>query len=120
MRAARESLLASLGRRWARTPRHPVRLLALLAAFVAAGADARESADGRSLYDMHCSMCHGAGGEGAMAGTPDFRRGDALLRSDQSLLKRIQEGKNVCPSYWGVLSEQEILAVIVQLRRLKR
>ena len=53
-----------------------------------------------------------------MAGVPDFNRPGSLLQSDKSLLTRIQSGKNACPAYRGILTEQKIFDVIAYIRSL--
>lgn len=73
---------------------------------------------GSSIYRQHCLMCHGNDGRGSMAGAPDFKRGQGLMQSDKALLGRIQNGKNACPAYRGILDEQEILDVIAYIRTL--
>ena len=73
---------------------------------------------GRKIYQQHCVMCHGNDGRGSMAGAPDFKRGQGLMQSDQALLARIQNGKNACPAYRGILDEQDSLDVIAFIRTL--
>lgn len=74
--------------------------------------------NGSNLYRMHCAQCHGVNGKSVMAGAPDFDRPGSLLKSDGSLLTRIQAGKNACPAYRGILSEQKIFDVIAFIRTL--
>ncbi|MDH3538044.1 MAG: c-type cytochrome [Gammaproteobacteria bacterium] len=73
---------------------------------------------GANIYRMHCAQCHGVNGRSVMAGAPDFDRPDSLLKPDDSLLSRIQSGKNACPAYRGILSEQKIFDVIAFIRTL--
>jgi cytochrome c6 len=73
---------------------------------------------GRSTYQRHCVSCHGVNGSPSMAAAPNFKRGQGLLQSDQSLLQRIQVGKNACPAYRGILDDQQILDVIAYIRTL--
>lgn len=73
---------------------------------------------GRNIYQQHCAMCHGVNGTASMAGAPDFKRGEGLMQSDHTLLKRIQVGKNACPAYRGILTEQQIFDVIAFVRAL--
>ena len=74
--------------------------------------------NGSKIYRTHCLRCHGASGRSAMAGAPDLDRPGSLLQSDKSLLPRIQNGKNACPAFRGILSEQEIFDVIAYIRTL--
>ncbi len=79
---------------------------------------ASDLARGGMVYSTHCAGCHGANGQGMMAGAPEFNRPGALLQSDRSLLSRIQSGNRACPAYLGILSEQEIFDVIAFIRSL--
>ena len=73
---------------------------------------------GRDIYQRHCAMCHGVNGSAGMAGAADFKRGQGLMQSDRSLLERIQSGKNACPAYRGILTEQQTFDVIAYIRTL--
>ena len=74
--------------------------------------------NGRQIYQRHCAMCHGNNGNSVMPGAANFNRGEGLFQSDYSLLARIKSGKNACPAYRGILSEQKIFDVIAYLRTL--
>ncbi len=74
--------------------------------------------NGRKIYQQHCAMCHGNNGNSVMAGAANFNRGEGLFQSDYSLLARIKSGKNACPAYRGILSEQKIFDVIAYIRTL--
>lgn len=93
-------------------------IVSLFAVFFSANSAASDVADGRQLYQRHCAMCHGQNGDSVMGGAPSFSRGEGLFQSDHSLLKRIRSGKNACPAYRGILSEQEIFNVIAFMRTL--
>ena len=73
---------------------------------------------GQKIYQQNCSICHGANGNSTMANAANFKRGEGLFQSDQSLLKRIQNGKRACPAYRGILTEQKIFDVIAYIRTL--
>jgi cytochrome c6 len=77
-----------------------------------------DTTNGAKLYVTYCASCHGRKGEGVMPGTPDFRRGIALMQPDSKLLARVQRGKNAMPGYLGILKERDILDVIAHLRTL--
>ena len=48
---------------------------------------------GRAIYAAHCSACHGANGQGALPGTPNFSlQGGVLSLPDSVLLNRIENG----------------------------
>jgi mono/diheme cytochrome c family protein len=73
---------------------------------------------GGATYQRHCAQCHGGNGSPTMAGAADFKRGQGMMQSDQSLLARIQKGKNACPAFFGVLNKQQTLDVIAHIRTL--
>lgn len=82
-------------------------------------AHAADPVKGRKLYTTHCAMCHGKSGHGVMPGTPNFTRGDTLLRPDNALLSGIKAGKGAMPSYYGILTDRKILDIIAFLRSLR-
>lgn len=104
------------------TWRYRASISALMGLFLlfAAAADAADPRKGSQTYKLHCSMCHGETGHKAMPSAPDFYRGDGMFQSDLSLLRRIEAGKNACPSYRGILKQQDILDVIAHIRTLRR
>ncbi|HEX4943955.1 MAG TPA: cytochrome c [Usitatibacteraceae bacterium] len=94
----------------------------LLVAGIAAAAPVR-AADlvrGSQVYALHCAICHGPAGQGGIPGAPKFNRGERLLQSDMALLESVRRGRNIMPSFAGVLRDREILDVIAYLRTLQR
>jgi len=79
---------------------------------------AADSIRGRELYTIHCAGCHGATGAPVMPGSPDLKRGQALLRPDGQLLNMIRSGRGAMPGYLGILKERDILDIIAHLRTL--
>ncbi len=79
---------------------------------------ASDVVNGGQIYRQHCAMCHGNKGNSVMVGAANFNRGEGLFQSDYSLLARIKSGKNACPAYRGILSEQKIFDVIAYIRTL--
>ncbi|RRJ85265.1 c-type cytochrome [Aestuariirhabdus litorea] len=73
---------------------------------------------GSEIYLMECSRCHGNQGRGDMAGGIDLSLGDGLRVSDEQLFRRIENGKGGCPSFFGILDEEQIQDVIAHLRTL--
>ena len=57
-------------------------------------------------------------GISVMPGAPNFARGERLLQPDLMLLATIKAGKNVMPSFQGILSDNDILNVIAYIRTL--
>lgn len=89
--------------------------LFLLLADISYAADPKR---GGELYATHCMVCHGASGIGVMPNTPNFAQNEALMQPDSSLLVSISSGKGIMPAYQGILTDQDILDVIVFLRTL--
>jgi cytochrome c6 len=93
-------------------------LLLFLLVFYSSFSQAADTVKGGELYRLHCALCHGLSGVNIMPNAPNFTRGESLLQPDLSLLASIKSGKNAMPSYNGILSDQDILDVIVYLRTL--
>ena len=85
------------------------------------GAPGRVNAQGSSLYNSKCSVCHGTGGKGdtpagKSMGVPDLTKsskGDAELRGI------IEKGRNKMPAYGKSLKAQEIDGLVAYIRSLK-
>lgn len=71
---------------------------------------------GRSLYENRCAGCHGPDGIPQVAGIPNFKMGEGLMKPDQQLLTFIQNGKGVMPGFKGVISDTEIRDIIAHVR----
>ncbi|MDR2877953.1 MAG: cytochrome c [Chromatiales bacterium] len=82
-------------------------------------ANAADSNNGRQLYMQHCQNCHGADGKGQLPGTPNFARGEGLLKPDLELVRTIRAGRGMMPSFEGMLKEEELLDVVAFLRTLR-
>ena len=96
--------------------------LTLLALFVlsfgSGKAQAADTINGGKLYAVHCVSCHGTTGVTIMPDAPNFTQGEGLLKPDFVLLSSIKNGINAMPAYQGILTDQDILDVIVYLRTL--
>lgn len=81
---------------------------------------------GTRVFAQRCALCHGPDGHGDGPGSkalnpkPRNFHDKAYMSSktDAELLKTIHEGKGVMPKWGGVLSEQEITAVLAHVREL--
>src|SRR5262249_40528167 len=96
-------------------------LLVLLAlAMIARPALADDVAD---LYKSKCQMCHGADGKGSPAGQKmgvrDFHAPEVAKESDAEMFKITKEGKGKMPRQEGKLTDDQIKALIVYIRKLK-
>ena len=82
------------------------------------GAFAADPIRGKSLFSMHCAACHASIETGAIPDVPGMDIGDALMKSDLELLNSINSGRNMMPSFQGILNNIEILDVIAYMRSL--
>lgn len=85
-----------------------------------ATSNAADTIKGGQIYASYCASCHGVNGVPLMSDAPNFARSERLLRPDVFVVTAIREGKNSMPSYQGVLSDSEILDVVVYLRTLEK
>ena len=95
-------------------------LLAMVFAISPHQALASNIIKGHVIYQKNCIICHGNNGLSTMAGAANFNRGEGLLKPDHVLMERVKKGNNACPSYFGILKEQQIFDVIAYIRTLQR
>ncbi len=97
-------------------------LATLLVAAVAAGFSgdlyASDMFKGKKLYNSHCALCHGMGGQPTMPGAPNFLRQEGILKPDFTLLATIRAGRNAMPAYQGILTDRDIMDVIAYIRTM--
>lgn len=74
--------------------------------------------NGQQLYMLHCAGCHGMNGISVVPDAKNFSRVELMAQPDQSLLNVIRSGRNMMPSYLGILSDQEMISVINYIRTL--
>jgi cytochrome c6 len=82
-------------------------------------------ADGPALYASKCVICHGKNGSGTAAlrakGQPDLTSAQwHQSHSDDQIASRIRDGKGKMPGFKNKLSEDEIRALVKQVRALKK
>lgn len=80
--------------------------------------NAADTARGGELYAAHCADCHGASGVSVMPDAPNFAQNEGLMKPDSLLLETISKGSGGMPAYSGMLSNQDMLDVIVFIRTL--
>jgi len=100
---------------------HCLRLIVVL--MLAAMASPAWSADvikGKILYNQHCQNCHGAQGRPQLPGSPDFSRGERLLRSDHDLIMAIRHGTGMMPAFEGRFENEDFFNLVAYLRTLRR
>ena len=71
---------------------------------------------GSNIYTQYCVNCHGGDGRGEVAGTPSFREGRLMSRATSELMETVRTGRNLMPSFRGILEEQQIDDVSTYIR----
>lgn len=107
-----------------RTPNvmHPSFLLVQFIVLMAMSIHSAVAADlvkGQSLYQIHCSGCHGEKGISVSPETPSFARGERLFQSDSALIDVVRSGNKAMPAFIGILQDREIMDVITYARTLQ-
>lgn len=85
----------------------------------------RSSADGAALYGSKCAICHGRNGSGTpqwkAKGQPDLSTAEwQRSHSDSQIAERIRLGKGKMPGFGKKLSEEEVMALVKQVRNFKK
>lgn len=81
--------------------------------------------EAKDLYAQHCARCHGADGKGNTAlgrtfKAPDLTKPNVQRRSNSRFTKSIKNGRGNMPAFAKKLSAQDITALILYIRSLKR
>ncbi len=81
--------------------------------------------DGPGIYASKCVICHAKNGIGTPAwrakGQPDLSSSDwQKTHSDDQIATRIREGKGKMPGFRNKLSDEEIAALVKQVRALRK
>jgi mono/diheme cytochrome c family protein len=74
--------------------------------------------NGSKIYNKHCVNCHGSSGMGEVPDTPNFTRGEGIMKPDSQLIRHLQIGSGPAPAFGNILSEREMLDVITYIRSL--
>ncbi len=87
---------------------------------------AGDAANGKTLYEGKCIICHGAGGTPVMPGIPIFSKGETLDKEIAVLKKSILEGMipegrmaPPMPPMKGQMSDAEIDDILAYIFSLK-
>ncbi len=96
--------------------------LALVAALIAADSPAHAGGPGAggALYDRYCAKCHGFDGFPNLPGTPDFTRGESLMKTDPELIAAIRFGVLSMPGFDQTIDKEGLLDVVFYIRTLQR
>ena len=86
-------------------------------------AQAQTAPDGTALYKTKCAMCHGPDGTGKTpAGLKlkvrDLQSPEVQKQSDSDLAAGIAKGKDKMPAFGKTLNDDQIKAVVAQIREL--
>lgn len=97
-------------------------LVLTLTLLVAATATARAGPieSGREVYDRYCAGCHGSDGRPVLPGTPDFTRGETLMKTDQQLMDAIRFGVSSMPGFDQTIDNEGLINVLFYIRTLER
>ena len=84
------------------------------------------AAEGKALYETTCVACHGANGQGAVPGVPDFAKGGRLSKPDAELVANILKGFQTKGSPMAMppkggnpnLTAEDAKALVIYLRTL--
>ena len=82
-------------------------------------------ANGKSLYEANCAVCHGPQGRGDGPGAsglnppPPDLRGPAVAWSDGQIAAQIQNGRGAMPPFRAVLNDEGIWSVVRYVRALQ-
>lgn len=81
--------------------------------------------DGAALYGSNCAICHGRNGAGTpqwkSKGQPDLSTAEwQKSHSDAQIAERIKQGKGKMPPFGKKLSEEDVAALVKQVRHLRK
>ena len=81
--------------------------------------------DGAALYGSNCAICHGRNGAGTPAwkskGQPDLSTAEwQKSHSDAQIAERIKQGKGKMPPFAKKLSEEDVVALVKQVRKFRK
>jgi mono/diheme cytochrome c family protein len=86
---------------------------------------ASAQAQAPATYTSKCQMCHGATGlgdtpAGKAMGATSFKSPAAEKATDTEIATIIKSGKGKMPAFTGKLSDPEITALVVYIRKLQK
>ncbi|WP_206485999.1 c-type cytochrome [Thalassotalea sp. G2M2-11] len=73
---------------------------------------------GAKTYAKVCAGCHGFSGIAYYVNSPSFALGERLEKSNATLKKSIENGRNIMPGWGDMLSNEEIAALVIYIRTL--
>ncbi|MEZ5936149.1 MAG: cytochrome c [Alphaproteobacteria bacterium] len=72
----------------------------------------------QKLYEQHCAGCHGESSKPLSPDTPDLAQGEGLSKSDFEIIEILKSGSKTMPAYAAILTDDEILDVMIHVRSL--
>lgn len=107
------------------------KLIVIAALLFAASMVQTRADDAQKNWDHHCAMCHGKDGKGHTRMGQRLKTGDLTdpkvqsTFTDKQAVKNIKDGltlngKKVMPGFSSKLSDEDIKALVVHLRTLKK
>ncbi len=75
------------------------------------------SSYGQSLFETHCTKCHGLDGTRGRYGAKNLQKS---ILTDEQYLKIIQKGKGMMPSWEKKLNTSQITEIIHYIKQLKK
>jgi len=101
--------------------RRAIFLVSWLFAFSQQSAFAGDPFAGKKIWGKHtCPMCHGIDGVPVIPGTPNFARGEGMIKPDSQLLLVVYSGAKLMPAWKGLLTRQEMINVVTYIRTLQK
>jgi cytochrome c6 len=73
--------------------------------------------DGAEIFDMYCTLCHGADGKQGINGARDLTQS---VLSEDEMTAIVTNGRNTMAAYKQVLDAAQIDAVVDHVRSLKK
>ena len=71
---------------------------------------------GKALFEHYCSRCHGADGTKGFLGAKNLKKSRL---ADSAIIKQIQNGKRIMPSFQKKIKPEEIQALAIYIKTLR-
>ena len=95
----------------------PAQLKKALALLDYTSKDDINSVDGKKIFKLHCSICHGFKGNMMVNGAKDLTKSSISI---QEAVAQVYHGKGLMQPYKGILTDAEIIAVSNYTKTLKK
>ena len=80
-------------------------------------ATAKAGNDGKAIFEANCTKCHGEDGKAGIMGAQDLT---TTQLDDMAITDIITNGKGAMQSYKGILTDEQIKAVVEYVHILKQ